>query len=596
MAMWRDDDEDGIPEAWKGFKTTDKDGYYLFSDLTPGIYQLFVWEVDNWNEGQPLYRMINTVGSYDPNNDVDGDDNGQNGSDLQNLNDRNQISKPIIITADGEPLLDGDRDDNNFDYDPSGNMTIDFGFYSVDDECPVINGIIKGSESICPNDSIGFLKIIPASGFGPYQFQWSNEKTTSFIEGLSPGDYHVTITDIQGCKGSASFQILTSLSEACSACDIDDESPLITILSSEQIVECSDAEKPSLEYGTDIFAIDNCDGDISADIVLSHSDTITVLCDDDNIVLQVIDFYTVSDASGNEAMATRTVSFRDTNAPEWDDPSMSFDIQIECTDNNIDSLLSMYTPRANDHCGFNGAVVDLVDTNITISCGGAYEIKARFIAKDNCANVNNVEFEVNISIRDSKPPNWDMNALDTTILLGCNDNFDDVALDNNPIALDKCGVSEIILDSKSEIEICGDQSEVVYTYIASDGCGNANHIPYSLRMIRPISLGPTISGIPEDIIIQCAEPYPNIEDLLANITAFDVCDGDLTKEIEISELESTNECFDKDSYTHRYIISVQNNCGINTEAFFKVSVINDVHIDLEDEMYLCDGGFVVLDA
>jgi len=215
VAIWRDNNGDGKPETWGGFKTTDANGYYLFTDLSPGIYQVFVWEIDNWEQGKALYNMVNTQGSYDPNNDVDGDDNGQKASEIQALSDRNIITKPIVITANGEPLNDGDRLSSDFDFDPSGNMTIDFGFYRLADPCPVVNLEIRGSTKACFAQSNGFLTAFPASGSAPYLYAWSNSRTTAGINNLNPGKYQVTITDSKGCVGTSAFTIEETADVAC---------------------------------------------------------------------------------------------------------------------------------------------------------------------------------------------------------------------------------------------------------------------------------------------------------------------------------------------------------------------------------------------
>jgi len=205
VALWFDADGDANPESWMGFETTDENGYYLFTDLQPGIYQLFVWEIDNWGLGQPLEGMVNSRGEYDPNNDRDGDDNGQPGSTIQELGDRNIISKPIILTATDEPLLDGDRIDTNIDYDPSGNMTIDFGFYDPAVPCPTINVDFISPDSICGAD--GVVEAIPVGGQQPHTFSWNGGQTNQMLTQLGSGTYEVTVTDRDGCQGSSLVSI-----------------------------------------------------------------------------------------------------------------------------------------------------------------------------------------------------------------------------------------------------------------------------------------------------------------------------------------------------------------------------------------------------
>ncbi|MEO1259543.1 MAG: sialate O-acetylesterase [Bacteroidota bacterium] len=129
LVIWSDSDGDDIPD-WQGFggvQVTDEEGYYQFSGLTPGNYVVFVWQVDNWGPGEPLEGFQSTNGFVaDANNDVDFDNNGS-GAPFTDI-----MSGIVTLTVDGEPLNDGDPFNCYFNYDASGNNTIDFGFFNPD--------------------------------------------------------------------------------------------------------------------------------------------------------------------------------------------------------------------------------------------------------------------------------------------------------------------------------------------------------------------------------------------------------------------------------------------------------------------------------
>jgi hypothetical protein len=129
LVIWSDSDGDGIPD-WQGFggvQVTDDQGYYKFSGLQPGNYVVFVWQVDNWEPGQPLHGFQSTNGYVaDANNDVDLDNNGF-GNPFTDI-----MSGIVTLTPDEEPLNDGDPFDCYFNYDGSGNNTVDFGFFNPD--------------------------------------------------------------------------------------------------------------------------------------------------------------------------------------------------------------------------------------------------------------------------------------------------------------------------------------------------------------------------------------------------------------------------------------------------------------------------------
>ena len=66
LVIWSDPDGDGTPD-WEGFggvEVTDEDGYYRFDGLAPGNYVVFVWQVDNWGDGEPLNGFQSTGYSW----------------------------------------------------------------------------------------------------------------------------------------------------------------------------------------------------------------------------------------------------------------------------------------------------------------------------------------------------------------------------------------------------------------------------------------------------------------------------------------------------------------------------------------------------
>lgn len=127
LAIWGDSDGDNIPD-WQGFggiQVTDDEGYYKFSGLQPGNYSVFVWSVDNWGPGEPLRGFKSTNGFVsNANNDVDLDNNGS-GNPFSDI-----MAGIVTLTSGEEPLDDGDPFNCYFDYDASGNNTVDFGFFN----------------------------------------------------------------------------------------------------------------------------------------------------------------------------------------------------------------------------------------------------------------------------------------------------------------------------------------------------------------------------------------------------------------------------------------------------------------------------------
>jgi hypothetical protein len=135
VVIWSDSDGDNIPD-WQGFGgvlVTDDEGYYNFTGLAPGNYSVFVWSVNNWGPGEPLEGFQSTNGFIsNANNDVDLDNNGY-GIPFTDI-----MSGIVTLTTDEEPINDGDPFNCYFDYDASGNNSIDFGFFNpnITEETP----------------------------------------------------------------------------------------------------------------------------------------------------------------------------------------------------------------------------------------------------------------------------------------------------------------------------------------------------------------------------------------------------------------------------------------------------------------------------
>jgi hypothetical protein len=189
LVIWEDSDGDDIPD-WQGFggvRVTDEDGYYSFSGLKPGNYVVFVWQVNNWGPGEPLEKFRSTsVFEPDADNDVDLDNNGFG-------NPNTDIMSGIVTLRSGEePLNDGDPYNCYFDYDASGNNTVDFGFYD-----PEISDINEGGDS---QDQ--WIRIFPV----PVREEFTIKGNLSL--------YHIEIYDAFG-------RLLRKIESGINSCTID---------------------------------------------------------------------------------------------------------------------------------------------------------------------------------------------------------------------------------------------------------------------------------------------------------------------------------------------------------------------------------------
>ncbi len=72
--------------------------------------------------------------------------------------------------------------------------------------CPTIGATFTPTQPAC-TASNGSIAAVGTGGTGPYTFLWSNSATTATITGLAVGSYTVTVTDANGCTGTATTSL-----------------------------------------------------------------------------------------------------------------------------------------------------------------------------------------------------------------------------------------------------------------------------------------------------------------------------------------------------------------------------------------------------
>ena len=75
-------------------------------------------------------------------------------------------------------------------------------------DCSLVTINVTGTvTNTCQGYNVGAVSASPSGGNGPYKYKWSNGKTSSSINSLAVGQYCVTATDQNGCKGTACFNV-----------------------------------------------------------------------------------------------------------------------------------------------------------------------------------------------------------------------------------------------------------------------------------------------------------------------------------------------------------------------------------------------------
>lgn len=71
----------------------------------------------------------------------------------------------------------------------------------------LITSAIASANVSCNGESNGTVSATPSGGTSPYTYAWSGGGTNSTKTGLTPGTYTVTVTDKNGCTGTATAAI-----------------------------------------------------------------------------------------------------------------------------------------------------------------------------------------------------------------------------------------------------------------------------------------------------------------------------------------------------------------------------------------------------
>ncbi len=77
-------------------------------------------------------------------------------------------------------------------------------------EPPNLSVFVQATGTVCPNQNNGMASAFVNGGTAPFFYSWSNGGNTQTISNLGAGNYYVTVTDINGCQGTASATINAS--------------------------------------------------------------------------------------------------------------------------------------------------------------------------------------------------------------------------------------------------------------------------------------------------------------------------------------------------------------------------------------------------
>jgi hypothetical protein len=160
-----------------------------------------------------------------------------------------------------------------------------------------ITGQVNTLTASCTNSMDGNAIVILTGGDAPFKYLWSNGDTTQMIDNVAPGDYQVTVTDVNDCIAVASGTVGV----------LDTQSPVAVAQGATVYLDANGMANISTDQ-IDNGSIDNC----GSDNLSLNLDQSTFGCDNlgSNTVI-----LTVSDVSGNSDTASALVTVLDTIPP-----------------------------------------------------------------------------------------------------------------------------------------------------------------------------------------------------------------------------------------------------------------------------------------
>ena len=201
--------------------------------------------------------------------------------------------------------------------------------------------------------------------------------------------------------------------------------------------------------------------------------------------------WTYTDACGNVATATQTITIDDTTPPVFS--AAPSDVTVEC----IGDVPSMTTLDWTDNCDGSGTVTGTDGALSGGSCGGT--ITRTWTYTDACGNVATAT--QTITIDDTAPPVFSAAPSDVTV-----ECIGDVPSMTTLDWTDNCDGSGTVTGTDGALSggSCGGTITRTWTY--TDACGNVATATQTITIDD--TTPPVFSAAPSDVTVECAGDVP----------------------------------------------------------------------------------------
>ena len=263
---------------------------------------------------------------------------------------------------------------------------------------------------------------------------------------------------------------------------------------------------------------------------------------------QVIRTFTATDACGNTATASQTVTFEDTAAPVLS--GVPAETTVACG-----TSLPTSAPQVTDACG--AAVLTVADQRIDGPCSSSYVVVRTFTATDACGNTATATQRINVT--DSALPN--LAGVPAEITIACTDALPTTL----PSAGDACGAAGAVRVSDRRIDgPCANAYTIVRTFSATDDCGNEATATQQIHVVDRVA--PVMTEVPADVQLACSVALP---------TALPRATDNCQTPVAVVETRETIPGACTDSYIHVRVFTATDACGNRAVARQRVTYFDD---------------------
>jgi hypothetical protein len=323
----------------------------------------------------------------------------------------------------------------------------------------------------------------------------------------------------------------------------DNTAPVLSGCPADITIECDE----SVPAPATVTATDNCDPN---PIVTYDGETITPgACPQEYTITRS---WTATDACGNSASCTQTITVEDNTAPEL--IGCPADVTVEC-----DAVPAPAEVTATDNCDPNPTVT-FTETRIEGACAQEYTLIRTWTATDACGNFASCTQTINVI--DTTPP---VITCPANVTVEC-DAATDPSATGEATATDNCDASPTI--SFTDVEApgsCPQEKTITRTWTATDACGNFSTCTQTINIVD--TTPPSIT-CPADATVECDESTAPAN--TGSATATDNCDASPT--ISFTDVVTPGSCPQEKTITRTW--TATDACGNSASCTQTIEVVD----------------------